>query len=597
MSGGADSPRAAGGAAPRAAGRQNHAALLHNCQRRFARMLTVAFGVTAACNLTVLLVPIYSMRLYDTVLTTMNLQTLLWLTIALCLALSLYGALEYARSRLYDVMAGSIAQDLGLPSLLAAAHAADRDHQAMPGQAMRDLSELRGFLSGNAINTPLDLFWTPFIVLTLLVFHWGYAVYGLLCALVLLGLNLLTSALTRRALEEANDHKLRSFAEIAVAVRNAETVEGLGMLPALSARWRSSQSMMLAKLWQGTRTMKLVGAIVKAGRFLMNGGVVCVGFILTLQGEVSAGTLLASSLLMGRLLAPFEQVSSSWRSWVSAEMAWRRVKTLLLEAKPMRGTFPLPCPEGRITVDRLVYIPRGHDQPVLRGISFAVEPGEVVGVIGPSGAGKSTLARLIVGIDEPTAGGVWLDGNSTWLWERGDFGRHVGYMPQTTALLDATIAENIARLRETDHTPVVAAAMRAGIHEAIMRLPNGYATRLSDGGFVLSGGQRQRLALARALFGQPRLLVLDEPNSNLDSEGERILIEAVRRARADGTTVIMIAHRPSLMAVADKLLVLRDGVIERFGGRDGVMRLLQAAPMKLVRSGEPEAPRARLAAR
>ena len=276
-----------------------------------------------------------------------------------------------------------------------------------------------------------------------------------------------------------------------------------------------------------------------------------------------------------------------------------RLKRLLLESKPLRGTLPLPCTEGRVVVDRLVYIAQGTERPILRGISFVIEPGEVLGIIGPSGAGKSTLARLVVGINEPTAGGVWLDGNNTWLWERGDFGRHVGYMPQTTALLNGSVAENIARLRDAGPQAVIDAAVRAGIHDIIMQLPNGYATPIGDAGFVLSGGQRQRLALARAMFGNPKLLVLDEPNANLDDDGERTLIHAISQARAEGTSVLMIAHRPSLMAVADKLLILKDGVVERFGSRDTVMGSFKTPPIQLVRGATAITPpdRARLASR
>jgi ATP-binding cassette subfamily C protein len=576
--------------------KQGHADLLNDTYRRLGRMLLSAAIVTVACNLGILLVPIYSLQLYDTVLNTRNLNSLLWLTIGLAIGLSVYGGLEYTRSLLYEAMAGRVGRDLGLSTLLAAAHAANGDNHALPGQAVRDLSEVRAFITSGVITVLLDLIWTPILVIVLFAFHWAYGTYGLLCVAILLCLSILGDMLTRRPLEEANEQKIRSFAEIAVAVRNAETVEGLGMMPALSRRWQISQNAMLERLWSGTRATRMIASIIKTLRFLMSAGVVCLGVILTLDGLVSAGTMIATGIMISRLLAPIERLSTSWRAWVSARGAWRRVKQVLLESKPVRGTFPLPCPEGRLTVDRLVYIARGSELPVLRGISFAIAPGEVLGIIGPSGAGKSTLARLIVGIQEPTAGGVWLDGNNTWLWERGDFGRHVGYMPQTTVLLDGTVAQNIARLQDAEPQAVVAAAARAGIHDAIMKLPNGYATRVGDAGFVLSGGQRQRLALARALFGNPRLLILDEPNSNLDDEGERILLNAIRLARNEGTSVMMIAHRPSLMAVADKLLVLKDGVIERSGTRDAVMRAMQKPSVKLVRGPDADVPQARLAA-
>lgn len=582
----------------RTADKQDHPNLLHDAHRRFVRTLAFVFLLTMVCNLTVLLVPLYSMQLFDTVQNTRNLHTLLWLTIGLGLALAIYAALDYARTLTYEAMANRVARDLGLPTLLAAAQSAEGNGHLPPGQAIRDLNELRNFLSGGAITTPLDLIWAPFLIVVLFVFHPGYGLYALLCACALLGLSILGDVLTRRPLEEANDTKIRAFAEVAVAVRNAETVEGLGMVPALSRRWQLSQNAMLERLWRGTRSAKMVSSIIKTCRLLMSGGVVCLGLVLTLDGKVSAGTLLASSILLTRLLGPFEQLSASWRVWISAGGAWGRLKRLLLEAKPLRGTLPLPCPNGRVVVDRLVYIAQGTEQPILRGISFVIEPGEVLGIIGPSGAGKSTLARLVVGINEPTAGGVWLDGNNTWLWERSDFGRHVGYMPQTSALLDGTVAENIARLRDAHPQTVIDAAVRAGIHDAIMKLPHGYATRIGDAGFVLSGGQRQRLALARALFGSPKLLVLDEPNANLDDDGERTLISAISQARAEGTSVLLIAHRPSLMSVADKLLILKDGVVERFGSRETVMGSFQTPAIQLVRGTATIAPdRARLAAR
>ena len=578
-----------------AADRRRNADLLHDVHRRFVRTLLFASFITLICNLAVLMVPLYSMELYDAVQNTRNLNTLMWLTIALGLVLAFYGALEYVRSLLYEAMAHRAARDLGFPTLMAAVQGVEDENHSPPGQVVRDLNELRAFLSSGAMTTPLDLVWTPFLIVVLFVFHWGFGLYAVLCTALLLGMCLLSDSLTRRPLEDANDQRIRAFAEVAVAVRNAETVEGLGMVPALSRRWRISQDAMLDRLWRGTRSAKTMSTLVKTFRFLMSAGVVCIGLLLTINGHISGGALLAGSIILNRLLGPFEQLTSSWRSWVSAGGAWRRLKALLLESKPLRGTLPLPCPEGRVEADRLVYIAKGSERPILRGVSFTIEPGEVLGIIGPSGAGKSTLARLVVGIEEPTAGGVWLDGNNTWLWERSDFGRHVGYMPQTTALLDATVAENIARLRDTPPQAVIAAAAKAGIHDAIMRLPNGYATRIGDAGFVLSGGQRQRLALARALFGDPKLLVLDEPNANLDDEGERILLNAVRRARADGASVLMIAHRPSLMSIADKLLVLKDGIVERFGSREKVMDAVQAPAVKLLRGAV--APQARLAAR
>jgi ATP-binding cassette subfamily C protein len=580
----------AGGSA-RAAGTD----LVQRTRRRFLRTLAFAFALTAVCNLVVLLVPLYSMEVFNIVLNTRNTNTLLWLSLGLAIALPVYAAVDLARALLYEAMADRAARTLGLPTLLAAAQVVDDGASSTSGQAVRDLGELKGFVSGNAVSVPLDLFWSPFLLGVLYAMHWAYGAFATLCALTLLMLGLLAEQLTRRPLEQANAETVRSFAEIAVSLRNAEVVQGLGMLPALARRWRRSQDAMLGKLWSGTRTAKAIAATTKACRLLMTGGMVCLGLVLCLNGDVSSGSMVAGNMILAKLLLPFEQLVSSWRAWVSARAAWERLRSLLTETPSQRGTLALPCRSGRVRVERLVYLTRGSERPVLRGVSFDIESGEVLAVIGPSGAGKSTLARLIVGAAEPTAGGVWLDGNSTWRWERGDFGRHVGYMPQTAMLPDGSIAENIARLRDADPCEVVAAARDVGLHDAIMKLPNGYATPIGDAGFILSGGQRQRLALARALFGNPKLLVLDEPNSNLDDDGERMLVEVIDGVRQKGTSVLMITHRPALVAVADKLLVLKDGVIDRFGAREAVMRGLKAPPVQLLRRPQGAAP-AQLAA-
>jgi ATP-binding cassette subfamily C protein len=516
-----------------------------------------------------------------------------WLSLGLAFAMVVYGALEYLRARLYDAMVGRAARSLSLPALLAALRGGELSQapagHAPAGQAIRDLGELKNFLSGNAITAPLDLAWAPLLLGVLFLMHWGYGAYAALCAALLLGLGIAGDTLTRRPFETANDDTIRAFSEVSVALRHAEAVQGLGMLPALARRWRRSQDRMLATLGHATRTAKIVTAATKACRLLMTGGMVALGLVLCINGEVSGGSMVATNMILAKLLLPFEQLVSSWRGWVVAGAAWRRIAALIAESRNARGILPLPCRNGRVAVERLVYIPPGSERPALRGVSFTIEPGEILGVIGPSGAGKSTLARLIVGAAEPSSGGVFLDGNSTWQWERGDFGRYVGYMPQGTALLEGTIADNIARLRQAPSCDILEAARRVGLHEAIMRLPNGYATAVGEAGFVLSGGQRQRLSLARALFGDPKLLVLDEPNSSLDEAGEGALLDTVAAARDAGVAVLMIAHRPSLVAIADKLLVLKEGMIDRFGAREHVLQALNAPPIQLVRAKDRDA--------
>jgi ATP-binding cassette subfamily C protein len=525
------------------------------------------------------------METFNRVASSRNLNTLAWLTVGLLAGMAVYGVLEYLRSALHVGLAAAVATRLRLPTLLAAAQGAQAQSRDA-GQAVRDLSEIQAFLGGSGLSAPFDLIWSPVLIVACFAMHWAYGVVALVCIAILAALGGANELLTKRPLAEANDETARAFGEMAATVRSAEAVAALGMMPALARRWQRSQARMLAKLNSATRMAQGLAAATKSLRLLMTAAMVTTGVLLAIRGQASGGSMFASGMILAKLLSPFEQIAAGWRQWVLARAAWSRVRHLLTETRPLRDTIALPPPRGPLVVDRVVYIPAGHDRPVLRGVSFRLSPGEAIGIIGPSGAGKSTLGRLIVGIAEPTSGGIYLDGHSTFLWERGDFGRHVGYVPQKLALFDGSIAENIARMREAAPGEVIAAARKAGLHEIVMALPNGYATPIDDAGFLLSGGQRQRLAFARALFGSPRLIVLDEPNSNLDEDGELALSSAIVEAKQAGASVVVIAHRPSVLAAVDKLLVLKEGLVERFGAREMVMKSLAAPPVRLLRSAE-----------
>lgn len=573
-------------------GQQGNRDLLQATKRDAGRALVLAFALTVSCHVGALIVPLYTMELYNMVLNSRNLNTLLWLSVGLVIGLVVYGALDYLRSVLFVAMGDRFARRLGLPTLLAAGA---RGADVMAPHAIRDVGELRAFLSGTALSTPLDLVWSPFFILVLFLLHWGYGIYAVASAALLVGFNLAAEMLSKKPIAEANEETAKAFAEIAVTVRNAEAIEAMGMLPAVARRWQRSEARMLAKLWRGSRTAKALAAAAKSSRLLMTAGMVCLGLVLTIKGEASTGSMLAANMILARLLLPFEALVASWRQFVSARAAWRRVGAMLADTPERRGTMPLPCPNGRLVVDRLVFIPPGLDRPVIRSVSFTVEAGEAVGIVGPSASGKSTLARLIVGTAQPTAGGVYLDGNSTFLWEREDFGRYVGYVPQTVSLVDGTVAENIARMGEIDALEVIAAAKKAGIHDMIVRLSHGYATSVGDAGFLLSGGQRQRLALARALFGSPKLIILDEPNSNLDHSGEQALLRTIVEAKKAGAAVVVIAHGPALMAAIDKILVLKEGIVDKFGTRDAVMKELappsaRVAPLREAATAQLAAP-------
>jgi ATP-binding cassette, subfamily C, bacterial len=372
--------------------------------------------------------------------------------------------------------------------------------------------------------------------------------------------------------------------DVAGAARGAEAVIAMGMLPTLARRWERAQNQALSAGTRAQLRSRAVAAATRALRSGMTGAMVATGLVLVLNGSATSGTLVGANMILARMLMPFEQFAGTLRQWAEAASAWRRMRSLLAESTQSRYAYALPRPEGHLAVERLVYMPPGAERPVLRGVSFAMEPGEIIGIIGPSGSGKSSLLRLVLGMTEPTSGGVFLDGHNTFLWNREDLARHVGYVPQSIVLTEGTVAENIARGAKPDLAAVLEAAKRAGVHAAIADLPHGYATPISGTGFTLSAGQRQRLALARALYSRPRLLVLDEPNAFLDKEGEETLVNLLVQLRSEGMGALVSAHRPSVVRSVDKLLVLRDGAIEHFGKRDAVLRALEGPPVRLLRA-------------
>lgn len=545
--------------------------------RQMLRGMLFAVGLSFFVSVLMLIVPLFTMQVYDRVMSSRSIDTLTMLAIVSAGGLILFGMLDFLRAQVFVVLGDILARRLNVPTLQAAVAESLQGGQATATQAMRDLADLRNFMGGNAMSAVLDLIWTPLFLAVLFLLHPLYGFVALGAAVLLVCAGLLTDLVTRRSVTAANDASSAAFAEVAGTLRHAEVIEAMGMMPAVAGRWQSGQNRMSVLMQRGATASRAMGSASRSLRLILQIAVLSTGAVLILRMEVSPGSMIAASILTGRLLSPFEGLIEGWRQWLLAAAALRRVRGLLDRAGSRRDGTPLPRPEGRLVLDRLSYVPPGTDRPVLRGITFSLEPGEVLGIVGPSGAGKSTLARMIMGLWPPTVGGAYLDGHSTYAWERESFGRWVGYLPQSVALLDGTVRENISRLREGDPQDVVAAARSAGVHEMIGRLPYGYDTVVGDGAYSLSGGQKQRLALARALYGRPSLLVLDEPNASLDAMGEQALIQAVRAAREDGCTVVLIAHRPSIMQVADKLLVLRDGAVEQFGPRTDLIRTLVPA--------------------
>ncbi|MGH6866548.1 MAG: type I secretion system permease/ATPase [Methyloceanibacter sp.] len=521
-------------------------------------------------NLLTLTVSIYMLQVYDRVLTGRSVETLIYLTVITSGALVAIGLLEFLRSRLL-VRLGTWIDRAMSPNVF------ERGlENAVRGvryrtEALRDVAALRNYLGGAGIMALFDAPWTSIYLVFIFLLHSLLGFLALGGALLLFSLALLNDALTAATLKRANSASTRGYQFAEAAFRNAEAIDGMGMGAALARRWDSVNAHALQLQAKASDRVGLITAVTKPFRLFLQVAVLGLGAWLVLQQELSPGGMVAASIIMSRALTPAEQAIVTWKQTISAREAWTRLSALFQTAPIHHSTMALPRPRGRLTIEGVTYIPAGARHPVLRAISFAIPPGEALAIIGPSAAGKSTLARLIVGLAQPQHGFVRLDGADVFAWSRDNFGHHVGYLPQDVELFPGTVGENIARMEEGEPSEVVFAAKMAGVHELILRLPNAYETEIGEQGANLSGGQRQRIALARALYRRPALLVLDEPNSSLDASGEAALNSAVAAMKLGGCTVVVVAHRPSLMTHIDRILVLHEGKMQLAGPRDAVL--------------------------
>lgn len=533
-------------------------------------------AVFSAClNVLMLATPLYMMQVYDRVLTTGSVDTLLALTVMVGGALAVYGVLEAVRVRVLARTGAWLDRELGSPVLGGAVGAALRAGGGVSAQGLRDLAAVRGYLGGPAVMPLFDAPWAPVFLGVVFLVHPVLGWIGLGGALALFGCAVLNDLATRRKLSEANGSAARALNAADAAVRNADAIAAMGMLPALARRWRESVAGGARLQTSASDVSGSIAAFAKVVRFGLQVAMLGVGAWLVLGHEMTPGGMIAAAVILARGLAPLEQLITAWRALVGARTAWRRLRELMDRAQERGEGASLPRPAGRVEVEQVGYVPPGVRDPVLRQVSFRLAPGEALGIAGPSGAGKTTLVRLLVGSLAPTAGHVRLDGADMTAWPDPDRGRYVGYVPQTVELFAGTVRDNVARLGEARDEAVAAAAVRAGAHEAILALPRGYDTRIGEGGTPISGGQRQRIALARAVFGEPSLVVLDEPNAHLDAEGEQALVAAVARMREQGVTVVLIAQRAGVMGQVDRMLVLESGSVTTFGPREEVLAALR----------------------
>ena len=522
-----------------------------------------------AINLLLLVPPLFMLQVFDRVLASRSVETLAVLSVAAIAALVMMAFLEVLRARLLAASGAALDRGLGprvLDGLLA-------QTARLSGGAylngLRDVNTLRAFLGGAGLMALFDAPWLPIFLLVVFLFHPVLGVVALAGALAMICLAVLNERLTRAPLERSQTQARRAGRFIDSNVRNAEVVNALGMLPAVTRHWAELNDAALAEQMRANRIGARLTGWTKFARQFIQLAMLATGAFLVVAQDVTAGVMIASTVLLGRALAPVEALVAGWRHLVEAGHAWRRLDDLLRANPPAAPGTELPAPQGRVDAEGVAF--RLGERVILRGVSFKLAAGESLGLIGPSASGKSTLARLIVGVWKPAGGVMRLDGADVAAWPREQLGQHLGYLPQDVELFGGTVAENIARLGTPDDAQVVRAAQRANVHELILRLPKGYDTEIGEAGQSLSPGQRQRIALARALYGNPRLVVLDEPNSNLDHEGEEALARTLEVLKADGVTVVVIAHRPSILRSVDKMLILTDGAVASFGPRSEVM--------------------------
>ncbi|MDX8504288.1 type I secretion system permease/ATPase [Mesorhizobium captivum] len=532
-------------------------------------------------NVLLLASTVYMLQIYDRVLSSGSIDTLLWLTLAVIGAIAVYGLLEHARRMMLGHISQWLDDQLSVPVIERAMEARLAGSNLEAG--LKDVGDLRGFIAGDGILTFLDAPWTPVFLAFMWFLHPALGVLGLAGAVLLFCCALANDFLTRRKGQEAAAGLRRSQAAVGQYIDGAETLCSLGMSEPALLRWEQNQQSLTdlqSRIFQRTT---VIGSLSRSLRLALQVAVLGLGAYFVLRRELTGGSMIAASILLSRALAPIERSIGAWRSLVNARTARQNlIKLFAATASMQNAGVTLPRPQGRLKLENLHYYAPGTSQALLNAIGFGVEPGQTCGVIGSSGSGKTTLCRLIVGTMRPSLGHVRLDGAEVWNWPSDQLGQHIGYLPQQIELFPGTIAENISRLRdEVDSEAVIAAAQLAGIHEMILRLPNGYRTEVGPHGVKISRGQRQRIALARALFGDPPLIVLDEPNTGLDGEGEVALFNVLQQLKERGRTVVIVSHQTNLLRTADNVVFLRDGSVAMFGPRDEVLGALAGQPRRI----------------
>lgn len=542
----------------------------------FRREFLIVGLFSMIANVLMLTPTLYMLQVYDRVLASQSELTLLAMSLLTLFLFAVMGFAEWMRSRLLVSSGVRLDEQLSTQVFNASFEAHLSQASTTPARAFGDLIQIRQFLTGNGIFAFFDAPWAPIYMVVLFFLHPWLGVMGIVFAIIQAALAWFGHRNTLAPSEAAAKANAEAGNFLQSKLRNAEVLESMGMVQSLQHRWNERHQVALARNGEAQHLTHRITALSKFIRYSQQSLALGAGALLVIDGQLSPGGMIAANVLMSRALAPIDMMVGSWRQFIGMRAAFARLETLLRDYPLRDPAFKRVAPQGGITLQQVFASAPGRKAPILQNINLSVTPGTVTAVLGPSGSGKSTLARVLVGIWPDVSGNVLLDGLPLSGWNRSELGPHIGYLPQDIELFEGTIAENIARFTEVDSAQVIAAAQSAGLHDMILRFPKGYDTPIGEAGNLLSGGQRQRIGLARAIYGKPLLIVLDEPNANLDDAGEAALYQTVQGLKAQGKTVFLITHRPGAVAVADRILLLREGQVQAEGPRDAVIAALQA---------------------
>jgi ATP-binding cassette subfamily C protein EexD len=547
---------------------------LYDAMKSVRRYFLYAGLFSAAVNILMLTPIIYMLQVYDRVISSGSYSTLGMLTLLMVFLTMAMGGFEWVRSMILTSASNRIELLLRERVFNATFKNALLSGNNNSAQPLNDLSGLRQFMTGNGLFAFFDAPWFPIYVAIMFIFHFWFGVVAIIAGIIMVLLAWANDKVTTKRLKEANAKANRVNSQVAGSIRNAEVIAAMGMTADIRREQEKSSDEVLGLQTDASRAAGILTSISKTFRITVQSLILGLGALLALQQEISPGMMIAGSLLLGRALAPIDLLVGTWKGFSVARAQYERLGQLLEGIPADREHMSLPAPQGHLQLEQVMVAPPGTRNAVVKGVSLELPAGEALGIVGPSASGKSTLARAILGIWPTLAGKVRLDGADIAAWDRGDLGPYVGYLPQDIELFDGSISDNICRFGEPDAEQIVAAARMAGVHEMILRLPDGYDTVIGGAGGTLSGGQRQRIGLARAVYGSPKLLVLDEPNSNLDDAGERELVSALQRVKEQGSTIIVITHRTMVLHGMDKLLVMKDGQALSYGPKDEVLASL-----------------------